>query len=212
MTDNFSIEAFILAGGASSRMGREKALLELGGAPMVLRLAALLTPLAGQITLIAAPERFVESPLRVIADDEPGLGPLGGIVTALRLSKAEWNLVTGCDLPFLTVDWLRFLIGWAHRSTADAVLAQSPQGHVEPMCAMYRSSARPAIAAALARGVRKVTDGLATLRMELIPVAEWKPFDSRGLLFKNMNSPEDYAEAQQAFAAAPEDKWLKGPR
>ena len=210
MTDTSAIEAYILAGGASSRMGREKALLELGGVPMVARMAALLWPLAEQVTLIAPPEKFVEMPLRVIADDEPGLGPLGGIATALRFSHAEWNLVCGCDLPFLTEAWLAHLTERARYSSADALLPQGAQGHVEPLCAMYRTRARTAIAEALSRGVRKVSDGLAAVRVETIPAAEWKAFDSHGLLFKNMNSPEDFAEAQAAFAKAPADLWLRG--
>jgi len=194
-----STEAFILAGGASSRMGCDKALLPVGGVPMVIRMAQLLGSVAGQVTLIAPPGRFAELPLRVFADDQPGLGPLGGIATALRLSRAEWNLVTGCDLPFLTRDWLNFLVERASKSKADAVLPQSPQGHFEPLCAMYRTSARAAIADALGRGVRKVTDGLAALRVEAIGVQEWKPFDSRGRLFKNMNAPEDYDQARALF-------------
>ena len=189
------IEAFILAGGASSRMGREKALIELAGEPMALRLANLLEPLAEQVTLIGAAARFVELPLRVVPDDEPGLGPLGGIATALRVSRQEWNLVLGCDLPFLTAEWLQYLIGRA-ASAADAVLPVGERGHFEPLCAMYRRSCGAPIAAALGRGVRKVTDGLAGLRVEPIPVADWKPFDFEGRLFKNMNTPEEYEEAR----------------
>jgi molybdopterin-guanine dinucleotide biosynthesis protein A len=191
------IEGFILAGGASTRMGREKALLEVGGELMVLRLAALLDRLCAQVTLIAPPQSFMELPLRVIPDDQPGLGPLGGITTALRVSRAEWNLVVGCDLPFLTRPWLAFLMARARSSMAHAVMAQGLRGPVEPLCAMYRASARPQIAAALARGVRKVTDGLEDLRLEMIPASEWKAFDSRGLLFKNMNAPEDYEEVRR---------------
>lgn len=211
MTEKHSIEAFILAGGASSRMGRDKALLELGGELMVTRLASVLGALAEQITLVASPQQFVELALRVVPDDEPGLGPLGGIVTALRISRAEWNLVSACDLPFLKREWLEYLITRAQKSDAQAVLAQSPQGHLEPLCAMYRTSARPEMVAALARGVRKVTEGLAGLRLETIAMADWRAFDSRGLLFKNINSQEDYDEARRLCASEQTDKWLKGP-
>lgn len=204
-------EAFILAGGASSRMGSEKAWLQFGGVPMVIRLADLLDKVAGQVTLIAPPNQFAELPLRVFADDEPGLGPLGGIATALRVSRAEWNLVTGCDLPFLTREWLAFLVERACKSKADAVLPQGAQGHFEPLCAMYRTSGHASIADALRRGVRKVTDGLATLAVEPIGVEEWKPFDSRGLLFKNMNAPEDYEQARAILEGEGADIWLKGP-
>lgn len=191
-----AIEAFILAGGASSRMGREKALVELAGEPLALRLANLAGPLAEQVTLVGPPQSFVELPLRVLADDVPGLGPLGGIATALRVSRQDWNLVLGCDLPFLTAEWLQYLIARAASCPAEAVLPEGERGHFEPLCAMYRGAARAVIGAALARGVRKVTDGLAGLRIETLPASEWKRFDSAGLLFKNMNTPEDYEEVR----------------
>jgi molybdopterin-guanine dinucleotide biosynthesis protein A len=66
----------------------------------------------------------------------------------------------------------------------------------EPLCAMYRKPAEAAIREALEHGTRKVTDGLAGVRTEFIEPGEWKGFDSDGLLFKNMNSPADYAEAR----------------
>ena len=80
----------------------------------------------------------------------------------------------------------------------DAVLPMSELG-AEPLCAMYRKRAEGAIRAALERGTRKVTDGLAEVRIEFIEPGEWKGFDSDGLLFKNMNSPADYEEAKAKF-------------
>jgi len=211
MNQQLSMEAFILAGGASSRMGREKALLELDGVPMAMRLANLLWPLVSQVTLVGPPQKFVDLPLRVQADDQAELGPLGGIATALRVSRADWNLVIGCDLPFLSREWLTHLIQRAQKCAGDAVLPLNESGQAEPLCAMYRTRARGAMVEALGRGVRKVTDGLAALRVEMIAAAEWKPFDSRGLLFKNMNAPEDYARAQEIFQRGTADLWLKGP-
>jgi molybdopterin-guanine dinucleotide biosynthesis protein A len=138
--------------------------------------------------------------LRIVADDFPGAGPLGGIATALRASSAEWNLIVACDLPYLTREWLAYLAERALRSDADAVLPMNelPMNKmgVEPLCAMYRKGGEGAIREALGRGTRKVTDGLAQVRTEFIAPAEWKGFDSEGLLFKNMNSPADYEEAK----------------
>ena len=189
------IGAFILAGGESTRMGRDKALLELDGAPLILRVARLVESVAGTPVVVGAPERFTALSLRVVADDWPVAGPLGGIATALRVSSARWNLIVACDLPYLTKAWLESLVGRALLSDADAVLPMNERG-AEPLCAMYQSRGGPAIRAALERGTRKVTDGLAGLRVENIEPAEWKAFDSEGLLFKNMNSPADYEEAK----------------
>jgi FdhD protein len=73
--------------------------------------------------------------------------------------------------------------------------AQGP----EPLSAIYHKRSEPAIRAALEQGTRKIKDALKSLRLEMIEPAEWKDFDSDGLLFKNMNSPQDYIEAQTRF-------------
>jgi molybdenum cofactor guanylyltransferase len=189
------IAGFILAGGESSRMGRDKALLELGGMPLILRTVRLVEAAAGPPAVIGNPEAYERLGLRLIADDWPGAGPLGGIATALRASGAPWSLVVACDLPYLNRDWLDYLIARALASQMDAVVPMNALG-AEPLCAVYHKRAEPAIRSALERGTRKVTDGLKDVRTEAIAPTEWKAFDSEGLLFKNMNSPEDYKEAR----------------
>jgi molybdopterin-guanine dinucleotide biosynthesis protein A len=189
------VGGFILAGGESSRMGRDKALLELEGVALIVRTTKLVELAAERCAVVGDTVRLEGLELLVIEDDFPGAGPLGGIATALRASEAEWNLIVACDLPYLTREWLEFLIGRAVRSDADAVLPMNERG-AEPLCAVYRKRADGAIRAALDRGVRKVTDGLADVRIEFIEPREWKGFDSDGLLFKNMNSPADYEEAK----------------
>lgn len=189
------VAGYILAGGESSRMGRDKALLELAGETLVVRAARLVESVTGTPVVIGSPKLFESLGLQAIADDWPGSGPLGGIATVLRASDAPWNLVAACDLPYLTKEWLEFLIGRALASQSDALLPMNERG-AEPLCAMYHKRCEPMIRAALDRGTRKVTDGLAGLRVESIEPAEWKVFDSEGLLFKNMNSPADYEEAK----------------
>jgi molybdopterin-guanine dinucleotide biosynthesis protein A len=189
------IGGFILAGGESSRMGRDKALLELNGAPLVVRAARLIESVAGTPTIVGVPERLDGLGFAVIPDDWPSAGPLGGIATALCAANSAWNLIIACDLPYLTKAWLEHIIARALASSADAVLPMNERG-AEPLCAMYQKKCERAIRTALERGTRKVTDGLAGLRVESIAPSEWKAFDSDGLLFKNMNSPADYEEAK----------------
>jgi molybdopterin-guanine dinucleotide biosynthesis protein A len=119
----------------------------------------------------------------------------------LRASSAPWNLIVACDLPYLTKPWLEFLVTRALASQADAVVPTNTRG-AEPLCAVYHQRCEPAIRAALERGVRKVTDGLKDVLIELIDPFEWKAFDSEGLLFKNMNTPEDYEEARARLGGA----------
>jgi molybdopterin-guanine dinucleotide biosynthesis protein A len=188
------IATFILAGGQSSRMGRDKAMLAPGGIPLLMRTAALLAPLAGPPTIIGPPTRYSALGYNVIPDDAPGIGPLGGIATALRHSNQPWNLIVGCDLPFLAAEWLEYLTARAIESNADAVIPRSDAG-TEPLCAMYRKTCLTPVLAAIAEGTRKVTDALAALRIDVVQPHEWKAFDESGHLFKNMNTPEDFEEA-----------------
>ena len=199
MEEKTSIAAFILAGGKSSRMGMDKGLLEIDQAPLVVRTARLVGAVAGVVIVVGRPETYQRLGLLAIADDWRGCGPLGGIATALRSSDAEWNLIVACDLPYLTRQWLEFLVRRARQSHADAVVPMSEHG-AEPLCATYQSRCEPAIRGALEQGTRKVTDGLARIGVEYLEPAEWKCFDSDGLLFKNMNTPADYEEAKTRLA------------
>ncbi|MGC1581065.1 MAG: molybdenum cofactor guanylyltransferase, partial [Candidatus Acidiferrales bacterium] len=190
MAKRDGVATYILAGGQSSRMGRDKALLDFGGVPLILHIASLVQPLTGPPVIIGRPDRYANLKLRVIPDDAPGVGPLGGIATALRDSREPWNLILGCDMPLLTSEWIAHLIARALSSDADAIVPQSANG-AEPLCAMYRKSCEASIAKAVARGVRKVTDGISELSIERIEPQEWREFDSSGLLFRNLNSPRD---------------------
>jgi molybdopterin-guanine dinucleotide biosynthesis protein A len=189
------VGAFVLAGGKSSRMGRAKGLLPFAGKQLVVHLAQLVES-ASEAPIIIGPENVYSGfGFRAIGDDQENLGPLGAIATALRVATREWNLIVGCDLPFLTREWLEFLISRAMISAADVVIPVNQRGY-EPLCAMYRKRAGGTIAAALERGVRKVTDGLAELMLAPIEPAEWKAFDPQRRLFKNINTPEDYEQAR----------------
>jgi molybdopterin-guanine dinucleotide biosynthesis protein A len=172
---------------------------------MLLRMHELLGCVASRVTVIAAPEKYASLGFQCVADHWPGEGPLGGIITALedagaRNETPEWNLIVSCDMPFLTREWLTFLIGRALASKAHVVLAHSASGP-EPLCACWRTGAAETLRAALERGVRKVTDGVALLRSEVLDESAWKRFDSAGRLFWNMNSLADYEEARRMLEA-----------
>jgi molybdenum cofactor guanylyltransferase len=200
MKANPQVGGFVLAGGKSSRMGVDKALLEISGVSLLARAASLLQSVTGEPKIVASPSVYGSLGLPLVADDWPGCGPLGGIATVLRASDSAWNLIIACDLPYLTKPWLDFLIERALKSKADAVVPRSERG-AEPLCAMYHKNAEQGIRAAVEGGVRKVTDALASLRVEYVEPREWKAFASEGLLFKNVNSPADYEEAKARLSA-----------
>jgi molybdopterin-guanine dinucleotide biosynthesis protein A len=178
-------------------MGQPKGLLPFLGKPLVKHLAQLLEVTGEAAVIIGPPSDYGGLGFHVVADDRRDAGPLGGICTALRVSNCGWNLIVGCDLPFLTSEWLAHLIERASASPADAVIPLNERG-LEPLCAIYRKRIQPELADALDRGVRKITDGLAKLAIETIAPAEWKRFDPLGRLFKNINTLADYEAARKS--------------
>ena len=199
------VAGYILAGGGSTRFGRDKALVEVGGTPMLERITELLRGVTKQVKLVATRGKYSEFGVGTIEDRWPGEGPLGGIITALEDSAKnaannEWNLIVSCDMPFLTREWLAFVCERAIRSQAQVVVPYSASGP-EPLCACWHTAAAGKLRSGIERGVRKVTEGIALLRAEVLDDADWKRFDSEGRLFWNMNTAADYEEARRVLEA-----------
>jgi molybdopterin-guanine dinucleotide biosynthesis protein A len=199
-----NVPGYVLAGGASTRFGRDKALAEIDGKSMLLRMCELLRSIGGDVRVVVAPGKHAELDVTTLADRWPGEGPLGGIVTALTAAdngvRAEWNLIVGCDMPFLTREWLSYLIERALASPAAVIVPRSASG-LEPLCACWSSGGAENLQRAFDRGVRKVTEAMKQLRMEIIDESDWKRFDSAGRLFWNMNTSADYQEAKKFLEA-----------
>ena len=196
---------YVMAGGGSTRFGRDKALVEVGGRPMLARMLELVQGVAKKVKIVAPAEKYAEFGVEVVRDQWPGEGPLGGIITALENTAAEdlpseWNLILSCDMPFLTHDWLAYLAERATKSAAQVVLAHSASGP-EPLCACWRTDAAATLRKGFERGVRKVTQGIELLRSEVLDEAHWKRFDSARRLFWNMNTAADYEEAREILDA-----------
>jgi molybdopterin-guanine dinucleotide biosynthesis protein A len=194
-----------LAGGGSTRFGRDKASVEMDGTPMLLRMRALLGEVANEVNVIAAPNKYAALGITGIRDRWEGQGPLAGIITALLTTKeadgeAQWNLIVGCDMPFLTRGWLGYLVTRALASSAEVVAPQSEQG-LEPLCACWRTAAAGKLQTAFDEGVRKITQAMKQLQMEVLDEADWKRFDATGRLFWNMNTAADYDEAKRILEA-----------
>lgn len=190
-----------MAGGASSRFGHDKALVRLAGRPALGRMIDLMGQVAPDVKIVGAPGKYAEFGIEIVRDRWPGEGPLGGILTALLATAAEanernWNLIVSCDMPFLSREWLSFLVERATSSTADVVLPLS-SGGAEPLCACWRTQAAEILLPAFERGVRKVMDGAGLLKAEVLDEKEWKRFDKTGRLFWNMNTPAEFEEARR---------------
>ncbi len=146
---------FVLAGGQSSRMGSDKALLKLDGEALISRGLRKLRYVCPE-TAIAGGAAGLETFGRVISDLTPGCGPLGGIVSALEQSRFEWNLFLAVDLPLVPEGVLRALLA-AAGGAEPVVLAQSGE-RVQPLCGVYSRRALPVLRAELAAGRLKMKD------------------------------------------------------
>jgi molybdopterin-guanine dinucleotide biosynthesis protein A len=177
---------YVLVGGRSSRMGRDKALLPLRGGVLAEWVARCVRQSAGTATLVGDPARYSSLGMRVIPDLFPEQGPLGGILTALRDSAAPWNLIVACDMPGIDVNLLATLIQTAQRSQADVLLPLDPEGRPQPLCAVYNRGSLASLERAFAQGVRKVTLALAGIQTLRLPMQEVTPF-------QNINTPEDWS-------------------
>lgn len=187
------IAAAILAGGQSRRMGRDKGRLQLGGQTLIERVLAAVRPLDCPTFIVARRATdHADLSLPVIPDLYPDAGPLGGLGTALHHTSTPALLLLACDQPFLTPPFLRFLA--AQLGTHQAVVPRSPQG-LQPLCAAYARSCLPLVEATLAQGERRMHAFCQSLDLRLLEPAEWQPFDPRGLLFANLNTPEEYQRA-----------------
>jgi molybdopterin-guanine dinucleotide biosynthesis protein A len=172
---------------------------------MLLRMRDLLGDVSHRTRVVAAPRKYVNLGLDLVADRWPGEGPLGGIITALLTTAEdgagrEWNLIVGCDMPFLRREWLAYLVERALASCAEVVAPQSKHG-LEPLCACWRTGATGKLQLAFESGVRKITEAMKHLQMEVLDEKQWKRFDSADRLFWNMNTPANYDEAKRILEA-----------
>ena len=205
MSSWFKTGTYVLAGGGSTRFGRDKALVEFDGTPMIARMIHLLQSVSIDAKVVGPPGKYAEYGAATVADLWPGEGPLGGIITALEDAEQtpkpnDWNLILSCDMPFLTHEWLSYLIERALASKAQVVLPHSASGP-EPLCACYRTDGAAKLRAAFESGTRKVTEGLKQVSTEVLDEADWKRFDSAGRLFWNMNTAADYEQAKRILEA-----------
>lgn len=197
--DDFLLTSFpmvtggILAGGASSRMGRNKALMEFRGRPLVGRQLDVLRPLVDELLIGANdPAPYAPFGVRVVPDLLPERCSLTGIHALLHAATHDRVFVAACDLPFLSDRLIATLL--ARAGQVDVVVPESDRG-LEPLHAVYRKSCLPAIEEAARRGAWKVTDFYARVRVERVRMrdADWS-VDGRSP-FLNANTPDEWRSA-----------------
>ena len=195
-----SFEGFILAGGASSRMGTDKSKLVLDGRTFVERIKTALGAIASNVEGSSAEgvnlATNLESSVRTVPDVFSAWGALGGVHAALSACGADWAIVVACDLPFVSGGLFTRLADL--REDFDAVAPVQSDGWTQPLCAIYRVMPCLAMAEKLIQsGERRPVTLLQSVRTRWVSFAELEDLEGAIRFFANMNTPEDYARAQQ---------------
>jgi molybdopterin-guanine dinucleotide biosynthesis protein A len=199
-------EAFILAGGASSRMGSDKSQLLIGNVSLTQHIASTLFNVTTAVTLVG--HEPADTRLKTAVDVYPQWGALGGLHGALHACKCDWAFVVACDLPFITPELITRL-GDERKDNA-AVVPIQPDGRPQPLCALYRVD--PCLQRAtelIEKGLRRPLDLLECVKTRWLPFSELEDLAQSQNFFVNINTPEDYYEAIQKSAV---HKELSGHR
>jgi molybdopterin-guanine dinucleotide biosynthesis protein A len=197
----FAIEAAVLAGGTSSRMGGDKAWLKLGNRSLIENIVELLATLFRRVRIVANdPKRFESLEVPVQPDLYPGNGPLGGIHAALSTATSDAVLIVACDTPFLNTDFIGALVKLL--DSHDAVVPLS-EGRAFPVCAVYSVRCLAAVESQIRRGQLKTVKFLDQVDTRWITEMEIGHLDPGGFALTNLNTPEDYEKAKALVAARP---------
>jgi molybdopterin-guanine dinucleotide biosynthesis protein A len=190
---NFPIAALILAGGKSSRMGRDKALVTYQGKPMLQRVYQVAAECTQQVYVLTPwKERYqniLPSDCNYLTETQSGKGPVNGLSEGLAQISADWILLLACDLPLLDVEIIK---NWINKLSQipSSTLALVPQRSQiwEPMCAFYRKEVKTELDIFLKKGKRSFQDLLSGIEVEVLNVDE-----KADLMLFNCNSPGDLA-------------------
>jgi len=194
------LSAIIFAGGMGTRLGGvKKALLEVGGAPVIQRVVDAVAPLADEVIVVDNDESLAHLGLRIVPDVETRAGPLTALYSGLSAATTPLCLVVACDMPFLNPGLLQWLVKLA--SAVDVVMPVT-EGQMDPMHAVYRRE--PCLDAndrALRRGEKRMISYLRDVRVREVAEPELRALDPDLRSFFNVNTPEDLELARRLASA-----------
>lgn len=188
------VTAFVLAGGRSSRMGVDKALLSLADQTMLERALQTASDSGADSHIVGSRARYGHLGT-VVEDIYPGCGPLGGIHAALTATGTDLNLILSVDMPLMRAEFLRWLIDQAHTSP-ELIMVPNAAGGVQPLCATYRRAVATAAEAALRTGDYKVGRLFERVPTRIVSEGEIVAAGFSPEIFRNINTPEEYAQCR----------------
>jgi molybdopterin-guanine dinucleotide biosynthesis protein A len=183
----------ILVGGKSLRLGFDKAFLRLGDEYVSERLVRLMASMFSSVCFIASTKRPLPvKDVKVYYDREPGLGPLGGLLTALLNSEHDYTFIVPCDLPFIQPRLIELL--WRQNTDAEIIIPFY-NDHMEPLAAFYHKKCIPHIEQALYRSERHMLSFHANLFVQKFALQTFFTKAEIERMLFNINFPEDYKKA-----------------
>lgn len=183
------LQAFILAGGQSRRMGRDKSQLTLENQTFTDRIGQTLLEIADSVTIVGSSR--TNSRYASVPDVYPAWGALGGLHAALAACRSEWAIVVACDLPFVTTELFHYLASLRH--DYDAVVPLQSDGRPQPLSSLYRIE--PCLQRAtelIEAGKRRPLDLLELVNTRWVPFTDLTNLDQAEKFFVNINTPDDY--------------------
>jgi molybdenum cofactor guanylyltransferase len=190
------LSAFVLAGGQSSRMGSDKAFVELEGRSLLSRMLELASAVTAEVCIIGSKAKFAGQG-RVIEDEFPNHGPLGGIHAALLSSESDLNLILAVDMPFVEVGFLHYLSQQALANQAAVVTLARAKGNWQPLCAVYRKAFLRGADEALRQDKNKIDPLFSKLELRVIEEKELVERNFSPFMFRNLNTPEELQQASK---------------
>ena len=195
---------FVLAGGRSSRMGSDKALLQIGGMSLLQIALAKAREVSPSTIIVGSHDRYAQYG-EVIEDIIPGCGPLGGIHAALSSTISELNLILSVDMPLMSSDFLRWLLEFA-AACEESAIVPAAQGRTQPLCAVFRRTGVTQVENALRTGEYKIDRLFSSLPTRVVAETEWRAAGFLPDIFRNVNTPGEYdavvAEIEQRHPTA----------
>ena len=203
-----NVSVFVLAGGRSSRMGSDKALLPIGGMNLLQIAVAKAREVSPRTAIVGSRERYAQYG-EVIDDIIPGCGPLSGIHAALSTTRSELNLILSVDMPLISPDFLRWLTQTAASGDELAIVPEA-HGRTQPLCSVFRRAAVAQAENALRTGEYKVDRLFSILPTRLVAEIDWRAAGFLPGIFRNVNTPEEYEAVVTEMEVLPTGS-VRGP-
>jgi len=189
------VTGIILAGGQSSRMGTDKALLEFNGKKLIEYSIDVLTKVTDEVIVIGNTRTYDFPGLKTYKDLRYGYGPLGGIYTGLFYSNSASNLILGCDTPFVNADLLKYLL--TQSNSYEAVMPLHKKRY-EPLCAYYSKNCSERLKTLMIGGYKTLKNIIPFFNTKTIIIDSALPF-YKANLFYNINTKADLFLAEGGF-------------